>query len=148
MKRLIEKTILVGTGLVLGAMGMDEYSLHTRKAIPECPAPINESRNIVINNIPNKVYKVRVTAYISDGRKSALNDTVQSGKTAAVSPACIAMLGERVYVEGHGIRYINDLTAKWLDDKFGVCTVDLAVSSKSEMTKIGSNIRTVVVIKN
>lgn len=148
MKRLLDKTILIGVSFVLGALVMDEVNI--RKAIPICPtnAPVTESRDIIINNIPNKVYKVRVTAYISDGRKSALNDTVQSGKTAAVSPACINMLGEKVYIEGHGIRYINDLTAKSLDDRFGICTVDLAVGSKTEMSRIGSNIRTVVILKN
>lgn len=149
MKRLIEKTMIAVFSFTFGAMVMDEYSIHTKKAVPDCPipAPINESRDIVINNIPNKVYKVRVTAYVSDGRKSALNDTVVAGKTAAVSPACINMLGEKIYVEGHGIRHVNDLAAKWLDDKFGVCTVDLAVGSKAETNRIGGSIKTVVVLK-
>lgn len=122
------------------------YFTDAHKQLMEKQCTIPEvTKETVINNLPNKVYKMRVTAYHNhNGKKSALNEPVQSGRTAAVSPACIDLLGEKVYIEGHGIRYVNDLAAKWLDDKFGVCTIDLAVGSKENTHKIGGHIRTVV----
>ena len=70
---------------------------------------------IISNPVYPKVYTMRVTGYTYEhGKKSAIMDKIQAGKTAAVSPNCIELLGEKVYVSGHGIRYVNDLTASWL----------------------------------
>lgn len=92
-----------------------------------------------------KVYTMRVTGYTYEhGKKSAIMDKIQADKTAAVSPECIELLGEKIYVSGHGIRYVNDLTASWLDEKFGICTIDLAVGSASDLKKIGNETKKVV----
>lgn len=101
----------------------------------------------VINSGITKVREMRVTGYLSTGKKTALGEKVITGKTAAVSRNCIDLLGEKVYIQGIGIRYINDLTAEWLDDKYGICTLDIAVPNKSSANKIGHKTRTVVHIK-
>ena len=104
---------------------------------------------IMSNPVYPKVYTMRVTGYTYEhGKKSAIMDKIQAGKTAAVSPECIELLGEKIYVSGHGIRYGNDLTASWLDEKFGICTIDLAVSSASDLKKIGNETKKVVRLHN
>ena len=108
---------------------------------------INYEENInvnVINSGITKVREMRVTGYLPTGKKTALGEKVITGKTAAVSRNCIDLLGEKVYIQGIGIRYINDLTAEWLDDKYGICTLDIAVPNKSSANKIGHKTRTVV----
>lgn len=137
-------TLYLMVGIVIGSVGTALWYKHI-----STPIPVSESKNIVITNAPNKVYKMRITAYHNKGdKKSALNERVQAGRTAAVSPACIDLLGEKVYVEGHGIRHVNDLAAKWLDDKFGVCTLDLAISPSSDTHKYGGHIKTVIKLNN
>ena len=104
---------------------------------------------IMSNPVYPKVYTMRVTGYTYEhGKKSAIMDKIQAGKTAAVSPNCIELLGEKVYVSGHGVRYVNDLTASWLDEKFGICTIDLAVGSASDLKKIGNETKKVVRLHN
>ena len=104
---------------------------------------------IMSNPVYPKVYTMRVTGYTYEhGKKSAIMDKIQADRTAAVSPECIELLGEKIYVSGHGIRYVNDLTASWLDEKFGICTIDLAVSSASDLKKIGNETKKVVRLHN
>lgn len=104
---------------------------------------------IMSNPMYPKVYTMRVTGYTYEhGKKSAIMDKIQAGKTAAVSPECIELLGEKIYVSGHGIRYVNDLTASWLDEKFDICTIDLAVGSASDLKKIGNETKKVVRLHN
>ena len=104
---------------------------------------------IMSNPVYPKVYTMRVTGYTYEhGKKSAIMDKIQADKTAAVSPECIELLGEKIYVSGHGIRYVNDLTASWLDEKFGICTIDLAVGSASDLKKIGNETKKVVRLHN
>ena len=91
-----------------------------------------------------KVTDMRITAYIPTGNKTALGEEMIPGRTAAVSPACSYLLGEKVYIRGYGIRYVNDVTAEWLDDEFDMCTLDLAVPNEKEAMKVGNNIGTVV----
>ena len=104
---------------------------------------------IMSNPVYPKVYTMRVTGYTYEhGKKSAIMDKIQADRTAAVSPECIELLGEKIYVSGHGIRYVNDLTASWLDEKFGICTIDLAVGSASDLKKIGNETKKVVRLHN
>ena len=91
-----------------------------------------------------KVRTMRVTGYIPTGNKTALGDKLIVGKTAAVSRNCMELLGEYVYIEGLGVRYIHDLTAKWVGDEFNICTVDVAVPTEKDAYKIGNSNRTVV----
>lgn len=104
---------------------------------------------IMSNPVYPKVYTMRVTGYTYEhGKKSAIMDKIQADRTAAVSPECIELLGEKIYVSGHGIRYVNDLTASWLDEKFDICTIDLAVGSASDLKKIGNETKKVVRLHN
>ena len=91
-----------------------------------------------------KVRTMRVTGYTPTGSKTALGDKLIVGKTAAVSRNCMELLGEYVYIEGVGVRYIHDLTAKWVGDEFNICTIDVAVPTEKDAYKIGNSNRTVV----
>lgn len=64
----------------------------------------------------------------------------------AVSPACLYLLGKKVYVKGYGVYKVN-VTTDWLDKKFGICTIDLATSSKNKKL-LPNNTTTNVVILN
>ena len=114
------------------------------------PTPITTLTPIIMSNpVYPKVYTMRVTGYTYEhGKKSAIMDKIQADRTAAVSPECIELLGEKIYVSGHGIRYVNDLTASWLDEKFDICTIDLAVGSASDLKKIGNETKKVVRLHN
>lgn len=87
---------------------------------------------------------MRVTGYVPTGNKTALGENVVVGKTAAVSRNCMDLLGEKVYIEGYGIRYVNDLTAKWVGEEFGICTIDLAVPTVKHAMQIGNETRKVI----
>ena len=95
-----------------------------------------------------KTREMRITGYVPTGSKTALGENVVVGKTAAVSNNCSYLLGEKVYIRGHGVRYVNDVTAPWLDEEFGICTLDLAVPNEQEALKIGNSTSTVVRITN
>ncbi|MDR0239094.1 MAG: hypothetical protein LBI88_02545 [Deltaproteobacteria bacterium] len=59
---------------------------------------------------PQKIYEMRVTGYYAEaGVRSALGELIRPGGTAAVSPSCIELLGERVYIKGYGVWRVNDL---------------------------------------
>lgn len=123
---------------------LDTQLIETLNKQPTTLTPI-----IMSNPVYPKVYTMRVTGYTYEhGKKSAIMDKIQAGKTAAVSPECIELLGEKIYVSGHGIRYVNDLTASWLDEKFDICTIDLAVGSASDLKKIGNETKKVVRLHN
>lgn len=54
------------------------------------------------------------------------------GETAAVSPDLSSWLGKFVYIEGFGVRYVNDLTDVRFRNR-----VDILVASKKEAFNIG-----------
>ncbi len=91
-----------------------------------------------------KTREMRVTGYTPTGNKTALGEDVIIGRTAAISRNCIEFLGSDVYVLGHGVFRVNDLTNARLDEEFGMCTLDIAVSTKEDAYRIGNNISTVV----
>ena len=129
---------------------LDTQLIETLNKQPTTLTPTTTLTPIIISNpVCPKVYTMRVTGYTYEhGKKSAIMDKIQADRTAAVSPECIELLGEKIYVSGHGIRYVNDLTASWLDEKFGICTIDLAVSSASDLKKIGNETKKVVRLHN
>ena len=94
---------------------------------------------------PRKVYEMRVTGYHVQGKtRGALNEIVVPGRHAAVSPACIELLGEKVYVRGHGVYIVNDLAVSRLDDTFGICTIDLAKGTRQQAKDVGNDVCTIV----
>ena len=92
-----------------------------------------------------KTREMRVTGYTPTGKKTALGEKVVVGYTAAISPNCAdSFLGSKVYVQGLGVRYVNDLTATWVGEKYDMCTLDVAVSNNQEATRVGNEIKRVV----
>ena len=92
-----------------------------------------------------KTREMRVTGYTPTGNKTALGEKVVVGYTAAISPNCAdSFLGSKVYVQGLGVRYVNDLTATWVGEKYDMCTLDVAVSNNQEALRVGNEIKRVV----
>jgi 3D (Asp-Asp-Asp) domain-containing protein len=91
----------------------------------------------------------RITGYYAEpGAKGATGKIVRPGGTAAVSRNCIGLLGSRVYIEGHGVYDIEDLTAESIGQRFAdVCTVDLARATKDAAAAVGNEIKTVVKVE-
>lgn len=83
-----------------------------------------------------KITKMRITGYISHNQKTAIGEYTKAGGTAAVSPNCIYLLGEEVYIKDLGVYKVNDLTASWLDTKYDLCTLDIAVGSTKQLNTI------------
>lgn len=116
--------------------------------VQETPVYIDDSKyKIVAPDESHQIHHVRISGYTPDNKKTAIGDTVKTGYSCAVSPKCLFMLGKKIYVEGYGVRYVNDLTAAWLDDKFEYCTIDLAVPTKEHAKKIGNTRSRVVIIE-
>ena len=92
-----------------------------------------------------KTGEMRVTGYTPTGNKTALGEDVVVGYTAAISPNCAnSFLGSKVYVQGLGVRYVNDLTATWVGEKYDMCTLDIAVPNNQEALRVGNEIKRVV----
>ena len=92
-----------------------------------------------------KTREMRVTGYTPTGSKTALGENVVVGYTAAISPNCAdSFLGSKVYVQGLGVRYVNDLTATWVEEKYDICTLDVAVPNNQEALRVGNEIKRVV----
>ena len=92
-----------------------------------------------------KTREMRVTGYTPTGDKTALGENVVVGYTAAISPNCAdSFLGSKVYVQGLGVRYVNDLTATWVGEKYDMCTLDIAVPNNQEALRVGNEIKRVV----
>ena len=141
---------LLGTINYLDTQLIETLNKQPTTLTPTTPTTTTILTPIIMSNpVYPKVYTMRVTGYTYEhGKKSAIMDKIQADRTAAVSPGCIELLGEKIYVSGHGIRYVNDLTASWLDEKFGMCTIDLAVGSASDLKKIGNETKKVVRLHN
>ena len=92
-----------------------------------------------------KTREMRVTGYTPTGSKTALGENVVVGYTAAISPNCAdSFLGSKVYIQGLGVRYVNDLTAAWVGEEYDMCTLDIAVPNNQEALKVGNEIKRVV----
>lgn len=92
-----------------------------------------------------KTREMRVTGYTPTGDKTALGEKVVVGYTAAISPNCAdSFLGSKVYVQGLGVRYVNDLTATWVEEKYDMCTLDVVVPNNQEALRVGNEIKRVV----
>lgn len=92
-----------------------------------------------------KTRRMRITGYTPTGNKTALGEDVVVGYTAAISPNCAdSFLGSKVYVQGLGVRYVNDLTATWVGEKYDMCTLDIAVPNNQEALRVGNEIKRVV----
>lgn len=133
--------LLIGVTFVILAVTKDELD----QKISSLQQKMDMIEGLILEKEPiEKVRTMRVTGYTPTGSKTALGDKLIVGKSAAVSRNCMELLGEYVYIEGLGVRYIHDLTAKWVGDEFNICTVDVAVPTEKDAYKIGNSNRTVV----
>lgn len=142
--------LVISCALILGSViikdvALLEYCKELDSKISSLQQKMDIVENLTHKSEPiEKVRTMRVTGYTPTGNKTALGDKLIVGKTAAVSRNCMELLGEYVYIEGLGVRYIHDLTAKWVGDEFNICTVDVAVPTEKDTYKIGNSNRTVV----
>lgn len=100
---------------------------------------IRSLEKAVEKNKSDQVRKMTLTAYTlshdecgPDLTPALPNSEAVVGETAAVSPDLSHWLGKHVYIEGFGVRYINDLTSKKFSNR-----VDILVASKTEAYEIG-----------
>ena len=113
----------------------------------------HEEQAVVLDEILSKVDGLQtvianITAYTLDPKETdstpnqtATMDRPRAGRTCAVSPDLSSLLGKRVYVAGHGVRVVNDLTAVGITN-----TIDLLVGNKKQAKEIGRNVGKVVVL--
>lgn len=94
---------------------------------------------ILLQQQSHKAEVMRITGYVPSSPKTAIGKKPRPGRTAAISRNCLSFLGYRVYVEGMGTYYVEDVTANWVDDKFDMCTLDIAVDNKSQAKHFTDN---------
>ena len=142
---LIISCILILGSITIKDIALLDYCKELDSKINSLQQKIDILENLKHKSEPiEKVRIMRITGYTPTGNKTALGDKLIVGKTAAISRNCMELLGEYIYIEGLGVRYIHDLTAKWVGDEFNICTVDVAVPTKKDAYKIGNSNRTVV----
>ena len=142
---LIISCILILGSITIKDIALLDYCKELDSKINSLQQKIDILENLKHKSEPiEKVIIMRITGYTPTGNKTALGDKLIVGKTAAISRNCMELLGEYIYIEGLGVRYIHDLTAKWVGDEFNICTVDVAVPTKKDAYKIGNSNRTVV----
>lgn len=97
---------------------------------------------------PEKFYEnVTVTAYTNardetnKDEYTALMEKPVSGWTCAVSRDLMKYLGMKVYIEGHGMRYVNDLMNKRYTNR-----IDVYVGTKQQARNIGKTKSKVIFI--
>lgn len=79
-----------------------------------------------------------VTAYVPANDIGSMMQPVLPGLTCGVSRDMKHLRGTWINVEGHGVRYVNDLCAKHIKN-----TIDLAVVDRQEAREVGRTLRTV-----
>jgi len=125
-------TILACIGIMLG---IDSFAtLQIAKVLK--PPTIN---NYI--TLPTSI-KCFITAYTHQECPNELTAIIEKpkvGQTCAVSRDLIHWLGGQVYIEGIGIRRVNDLT-----DKKQCMTVDLFVSGPEQAIEFGRQQRLVI----
>lgn len=94
---------------------------------------------ILLQQWSHKAEVMRITGYVPSSPKTAIGKKPRPGRTAAISRNCLSFLGYRVYVEGMGTYYVEDITANWVDDKYDMCTLDIAVNNESQAKHLTDN---------
>jgi len=103
-----------------------------------------------IENLSKKYsWKVTLTGYTnaqdecnSDNWNTAIMEKPVVGWTVAVSQDLKCLLGKRIYVEGFGVRYVNDLMNKRFTN-----SIDILVATKKQaIKKIGKRTNVEIVL--
>ena len=126
----------------------------SQQSHPQCncskePTKIIKKRIIINEREPVESLNMIVTAYSADVAqtdetpyKTALMQRPISGWTCAISRDHVEWLGDRIYIEGIGVREVNDLMNKRFTDR-----VDLFVGNKKQAWEVGKSRHKVVVIE-
>lgn len=147
---MVNFTAALVTGLYVFVCVTTLMQMHLHTNTQEMISTLQNNVDMIVVERPEpkpqitKQRDMRVTGYVPTGKKTALGENVVVGRTAAVSRNCMDLLGEKVYIEGHGIRYVNDLTAQWVGEKFNICTIDLAVPTEKHAMQVGNEVREVI----
>ena len=89
-----------------------------------------------------EMYTMKVTGFVAKhNEKTSLMTKPKIGYSVAVSRDKLHLLGKKVYIEGLGVRRIESVMAKSINN-----TVDVLVPSKKEAKKIGNKHRRVVIL--
>lgn len=136
---LFQSTIVIILACIGITLGIDSFAtLQIAKVLK--PPTIN---NFV--SLPASV-KCDITAYTGNQCKenekstTAIMDKPKAGWTCAVSRDLIHWLGGQVYIEGIGIRKVNDLT----DKKCHSPTIDIYVGNPKEASNFGRQEKQVI----
>jgi len=92
-------------------------------------------------NLRVSAYTARTQETDADPKNTAIMVKPKPGWTAAVSRDMVHLLGKKIYVEGLGVRVVNDIMAE--DKKMAV---DLCVGTVKEAAKVGTSERKVVAL--
>lgn len=103
----------------------------------------------IVSTKRSSIYKLSATAYTASKREcgkkngdTAMREKVVPGATCAVSRELKRKLGKkRVFIEGIGIRRVNDLMA---DDRYH--SIDIAMHSRDEAIDFGRKKLTVILL--
>jgi 3D (Asp-Asp-Asp) domain-containing protein len=100
---------------------------------------------VVVNS---KVIKAEVSAYTASKNETdkSPNETATMkkpipGKTCAVSRDLKHLLGKNIYIDGVGVRTVNDLTAKRFKKKIDIC-----MTTKSQAIQFGILSKKIIVL--
>lgn len=104
---------------------------------------VEQNQEMIKGQLQAETYKtdVVITAYTNATNETnsdeytALMEKPVSGWTCAVSHDLKHFLGKKVYIEGHGLRYVNDLMNRRFSNR-----IDLYVGKKSEAREIGKSV--------
>jgi 3D (Asp-Asp-Asp) domain-containing protein len=154
VKELLVVAILVGQSIVPQLTFSVPHDVDCQHQLVQNPAILSSYREAFGQDVQlycqrapeiDEAISARITGYYAEpGSRGATGKLIRPGGTAAVSRNCIAFLGSRIYVEGWGIFLVEDLTARSIGERFGVCSVDLARETPEEAAAVGNDMRTVV----
>ena len=89
-----------------------------------------------------EMYTMKVTGFVAKhNERTSLMTKPKIGYSVAVSRDKLHLLGKRVYIEDLGVRRVESVMARRIDN-----TIDVLVPSKKEAKKIGNKHRRVVIL--
>jgi len=107
--------------------------------------------NQIISLSKSKVYKVKITYYVpelkginsdSDHKNTAIMRKPKAGRTVAVSSSLLHLLGKKIYIEGVGVRYVEDRMHYSITGQH----IDICVSKKDlKVLENRTNVKVVII---
>ena len=138
--------------LIIISLLTDKELNYTQNTVRELRSEVSKLKDRVENLEEHKTrreYLLTVTAYTasedetdSTPNTTAIMEEPKSGRTVAVSQDLKRFLGAKVYIEGIGIRVVNDL----MNERYRR-SIDVFVGAKEQATEIGRSVKSVVFYK-